>query len=195
MAIPIAVSGVATPENKVTHWRCVTRKQENRHQVPKSVLRAVLERMQFTLHATRRTPHGASRLVQAMSVWLVKSRRAPSRHSRDARVYGHTTTAMHKLSTPPPPLQNQRCTLTNASWLLDTRKDAMKKTMLTCLLVYQVCPVSIWKMRRFFASNLLVKARWDVFQLATVTVLRGKLLCGLTVEMSLLWSLEWWPLL
>ena len=28
---------------------------------------------------------------------------APSRHSRDARVYGHTTTAMLKLSTPPPP--------------------------------------------------------------------------------------------
>ena len=28
---------------------------------------------------------------------------APSRHSRDATVYGHTTTAMHKLSTPPPP--------------------------------------------------------------------------------------------
>ena len=59
--------------------------------------------MQFTLHATRRTPHGASRLVQAISAWLVKTRRAPSRHSRDARVYGHTTKAMHKLSTPPPP--------------------------------------------------------------------------------------------
>ena len=58
-------------------------------------------RMQFTLHATRRTPHSASRLVQAMSAWLVKTRRAPSRHSRDARVYGHTTTTMHKLSTPP----------------------------------------------------------------------------------------------
>ena len=28
---------------------------------------------------------------------------APFRHSRDARVYGHTTTAMHKLSTPPTP--------------------------------------------------------------------------------------------
>ena len=41
-------------------------------------------------------------LVQAMSAWLVKTRRAPSRHSRDARVYGHTTTAMHELSTPPP---------------------------------------------------------------------------------------------
>ena len=41
-----------------------------------------------------------------MSAWLVKTRRAPSRHSRDARVYGHTTTAMHHLSiTPflPPP--------------------------------------------------------------------------------------------
>ena len=68
----------------------------------KSVLRAVLGRMQFTLHATRRPPLGASRLVQAMSAWCVKTRRAPSRHSRDARVYSHTTTAMHKLSTPPP---------------------------------------------------------------------------------------------
>ena len=71
--------------------------------MPKSVLRAVLGRMQFTLHATRQTPHGASRFVQAMSAWLVKTRRAPSRYSRDARVYGHTTTAIHKLSTPPPP--------------------------------------------------------------------------------------------
>ena len=42
-------------------------------------------------------------LVQAMSAWLVKARRAPFRQSRDARVYGHTTTAMHKLSTPLPP--------------------------------------------------------------------------------------------
>ena len=51
--------------------------------------------MQFTLHATRRTPHGASRLVLAMSAWSVKTRRALSRHCRDARVYSHTTTAMH----------------------------------------------------------------------------------------------------
>ena len=34
---------------------------------------------------------------------LVKTRRASFRHSRDARVYGHTTTARHKLSTPSPP--------------------------------------------------------------------------------------------
>ena len=57
--------------------------------------------MQFTLHATCRTPHGASRLVQPVtSAWLVKTRRAPSRHSRDARVYGHTTTTIDKFSTP-----------------------------------------------------------------------------------------------
>ena len=43
------------------------------------------------------------RLMQAMSVWSVKTRRAPSRHctSRDARVYGHTTTVMYDMSTPP----------------------------------------------------------------------------------------------
>ena len=61
-----------------------------------------LGRMQSTLHATRRTPHGSSRLVQALSAWLMKTRCAPSRHSRDARVYGHTTAVMHKLSFPPP---------------------------------------------------------------------------------------------
>ena len=65
--------------------------------------------MQFTVHATRRTPHGASRLVLAMSAWLVKTQRAPSRHSRNARVYGHTTTAMHKLSTPPSPSPGSTC--------------------------------------------------------------------------------------
>ena len=82
--------------------------QESRHKVPKSVLRAVLGRMQFTFHAARQTPHGASRLVLAMSAWLMKTRRAPSGHSRDARVYGHTTTAMHELSTPPPPLRRKQ---------------------------------------------------------------------------------------
>ena len=93
-------------------WICHTRKQSNSLAVSsmskkvgtrhKSVLRAVLERMQFTLHATRRTPRGASRLVQATSAWLVKTRRAPSLHSRHVGVYGLTTTAKHKLSTPLP---------------------------------------------------------------------------------------------
>ena len=63
--------------------------------------KAVLSRMQLTLHVTRRTPHGASRLVQAMSVWSVKTRRALSRHCKDVRVYGHKTTGMLGMSTPP----------------------------------------------------------------------------------------------
>ena len=47
--------------------------------------------------------HGASRcLVPAMSAWSVKTRRAPSRHCRDARAYGHTTTPMHGNEYPPP---------------------------------------------------------------------------------------------
>ena len=69
----------------------------------KSASQAVLSRMQLTLHATRRTPHGASCLVLAMSARSVKTRRAPSRHCRDARVYGHTTTAMHDNDYTPPP--------------------------------------------------------------------------------------------
>ena len=52
----------------------------------KSASQAVHTRMQCTLHATHRTPHCASRLVQAMSAWSVKTRHAPSRHSRNARV-------------------------------------------------------------------------------------------------------------
>ena len=42
--------------------------------------------------------------LRPRSAWLVKTRRAPSRHSRDARVYGHTTTAMHVLNTTPAPV-------------------------------------------------------------------------------------------
>ena len=55
-------------------------------------------RVLLTFHGARPTPRGASRLVQqAMSAWSVKIRRAPSRPCRDARVYGHTTTAVHEI--------------------------------------------------------------------------------------------------
>ena len=53
------------------------------------------------LHATHLTPRGASRLMQAMSAWSVKTRRAPSRHCRNARVFGQTTTAMQEDEYPP----------------------------------------------------------------------------------------------
>ena len=68
----------------------------------KSASKAVLSRMQLILHATRRTHLGASRLVEALSTWSVKTRRAPSRHCRDARAYGHATTAMHDNEYTPP---------------------------------------------------------------------------------------------
>ena len=68
--------------------------------------------MQLTLHATRRTPNGASRLMLAMSAWSVKTRRAPSRHCEYAKVYGHATTAMHDNEYLPPP---RLCTLHIAS--------------------------------------------------------------------------------
>ncbi|CAM9307094.1 unnamed protein product [Laminaria digitata] len=44
---------------------------------------------------TKRNPVLAAPPVLAMSAWSVKTGRAPSRHGRDARVYGLTTTAMH----------------------------------------------------------------------------------------------------
>ena len=62
----------------------------------------VLCRMWLTLHATRRTPNGASCFVYPMSALLVKTQSVPSRHCRDARVCGNTTTAMHGTCTPPP---------------------------------------------------------------------------------------------
>ena len=72
--------------------------------------------MQLTIHATRPTPHSASRLVQEMSAWSVKTRRAPSRPCRDARVDGHTTTAVHEIEyissieyTPPLPRSGPAC--------------------------------------------------------------------------------------
>ena len=57
---------------------------------------------QLTVYAIRRTPHGASRLVHAMSAWSMKTRRAPSRHCRDARVNGPMDyTAVHGAMLPP----------------------------------------------------------------------------------------------
>ena len=69
----------------------------------KSASQAVLTRMHSSpFMRLAETLHGASRLVLMMSAWLVKSRRAPSRRRRDARAYGHTTTAMHDNEYIPP---------------------------------------------------------------------------------------------
>ena len=68
----------------------------------KSASQVVHGRMQLTLHVIRRRPHCASGLGQAMSAWWVKTRRAPSRHCGNARVYGHTTKAMPEKEYPFP---------------------------------------------------------------------------------------------
>ena len=85
---PIAVSGSGHSGKQINSFDAVIHKQE------KSASHAVLSKMKLTLHAIRRTPHGASRLVLATSAWSVETRRAPSGHRR-TRVYGQTTTAMH----------------------------------------------------------------------------------------------------
>ena len=74
--IPIDVSGVAAREKQSYIFAAAIHKQIFRHKVPRSGLRAVIGNMKFALHAIRRTPHGASRVVQAKSAWLLKSRRA-----------------------------------------------------------------------------------------------------------------------
>ena len=82
----------------------------------KSASQAVLSRMQLTLHATRQTPRGASRLVLAISAWSVKTRRALRQHCRDARVYGHTTTVGHAWWVHPPNTLKAR--LSSRQWLI-----------------------------------------------------------------------------
>ena len=68
--------------------------KKSTHNIPKPASQALVRRMKLTLLATWRTPHGAARLVEAISVWPVHTRRVPCRHCRDARVlcsydYGH----------------------------------------------------------------------------------------------------------
>ena len=80
-SIPIAVYGSGLVNRDANHFirRChrYTRKPASH---------ADLRRMPLKRHATRRTIHGASHLVLAMSNWPVTTRRASSRHFWDARV-------------------------------------------------------------------------------------------------------------
>ena len=95
-SIPMAVSGSGHTRKQNQCVGCCRPYARN------SATNAILGRMQPTLYADRPTPHGASRLVQAMPAWSVKTRRAPPRHCRYARVHSHSTTAVHDMSTPTP---------------------------------------------------------------------------------------------
>ena len=89
----IAISGSGYARKHINSFDTVTHIKESPPE------KTVISRMQLTIHATRPT-HGASRLVQTMSAWCVKTLRAPSRHCRDARVYVQTTTATHGMRIP-----------------------------------------------------------------------------------------------
>ena len=119
--------------------------QENTHKVPKPVSQVVLSRTQLISEATRPAPHGASRLVQPMSAWSVKTLRAPSWYCRGARVYGHTTTTMHDMSTPPPSLPSSPSNLYSISRLAASRSNCLRhfspfvRTLLLLLLCCGAC--------------------------------------------------------
>ena len=88
---------VATPESKSNSSRTLSPAFEE--SPPHSNTRFLVGCSSPPFHATRRAPHGASHAqgYVAMSAWSVKTRRSPSRHCRDARVYGHTATTMHDI--------------------------------------------------------------------------------------------------
>ena len=98
--LPLLCLEMVTLHRKLLCFEAAIHMQENARKVLEFASQVVLGRMCLTLHATRRTPHGAaSRLVHATSAGSVKTRRAPARHCRNARVYGHTTTAIrHEMS-------------------------------------------------------------------------------------------------
>ena len=71
-SILIAVSGVATPENKYIDSKPSSDMQERtRRGIPPNM--SCFSRMQLALHATRRTPRGAARLVHAVCAWFVRN--------------------------------------------------------------------------------------------------------------------------
>ena len=60
----------------------------------------------------------------AMFAWSVKSRRAPSRHCRDAKVYGHTTKAMHDNEYT---IRLRRCVLLSTLLLVRPSREKKKR--------------------------------------------------------------------
>ena len=95
---------VPTPEIKLRHSLKLSSICKSASQ------QAVFSRMQLTLHATRRAPHGDSRLMQAtMPTWSVKTRHAPFRHivgmpgSMAIRLRPCRRSSISLLSSTPPP--------------------------------------------------------------------------------------------
>ena len=95
---PIAVSGSGHSEKQTNPFHAVIHMQEN---LPHKWF--LVGCSSPFMRLAEETPHDPSRWVLAMSAWSVNTRRAPSRHCRDGRVY--TTTAMHDNDCTPPLLR------------------------------------------------------------------------------------------
>ena len=96
IVFPLLSLEVATPNSKSIYSRLI---------YCESASKEVFSRMQLTLHTARPTPHGASRLVQAVPAWSVKTRRAPSRHYIGMRgsMVIRLQPCMTRAHTPAPP--------------------------------------------------------------------------------------------
>ena len=131
---------VATAENKSIHSTLSSICKKGR------LKSGSFSGMQLNLKATRPTPHGAPRSVQAMSAWSAKTRRAPSRHSRGTKAYGHTTMTMHDTSSftfPPSPLTGVMavasvCAVFRGSPLLSPFKASFRRHLVAPPLLLQV---------------------------------------------------------
>ena len=105
---PLPSLEVATPENKSTHSKLSSIREESVHKVRKSTSQVALDRIQPNLHAACRLPQGALRVVRAMSTRSVKEYPTCSIQA----VYGcegpwsylvRTTPTRITMITPPPP--------------------------------------------------------------------------------------------
>ena len=93
----IVVSGSGHIENKINYLNLSAICINIEHS------KMVLSRMQPMFHATRLIPHGASRLVRALSAWSVKTRRAPSRRgSMVTRLSPYQVYESRYIPSPPP---------------------------------------------------------------------------------------------
>ena len=73
LSIPIAGSGSGHTRKQPNSFEAVIHIHESTPKVRTSSSQVVLSKMQLTIHATRRTPYGPSRLVHAMSTWSGKN--------------------------------------------------------------------------------------------------------------------------
>ena len=97
---PLVSLEVVTTGKYIKSLEAVIHMQESTHNVPKSASPSVLGRMQLTL--VRLSEHLAAFRAWCQRCRSAKTRRAPFRRCRDARVRGRKITTMHVYWYTPP---------------------------------------------------------------------------------------------